>query len=177
MRRTLIFKVGKLSSGAAASLDGGRGSKRSRETAHESGRPTHHAGEDRPRGSRVAARRQRAATTMHRRRLGGHAETLKRLSGSATSAASYHKHAKVFTQWAARQRLRLLPSAKLDDSFCKYLEHLFTEGHNLHVARMAIWGYGFVKDQPVDKATLPRTHRALKGFARAVPATEKDPMP
>ena len=175
-KRPLTYSGGGVQSQPAGQTSNGHASRSSRETARASGPKQQRGGEQCAPGARTIKRLRRATARAERRGRGA-PQTLKWQSVSTASAASYRKHAKEFTEWARSQRLVTSTAAGLDVALERYLEVLFGQGLNPHKARMAIWGFSFAHDRPVDKSVLPRTHRALQGFLRAAPPAERDPMP
>eukprot|EP00972_Heterocapsa_arctica_P063512 9374358-Heterocapsa_arctica.AAC.1 len=80
-------------------------------------------------------------------------------------------------QWMRQQSRAPLEPRGRDKAMEAYLDHMYLKGKGIFDARHAVYGFGFVHDIDVTKHGLPGTHRALRGYVRAAPGSERDPMP
>lgn len=102
---------------------------------------------------------------------------LKRSSVALRQQGIYEHHASLLTTWAARNAPLFGDADSLDANLESYLDHFYATGHNTYAARMASYGYAFCHDCETGRSKLPRTHKALKGFTKAAPDNERDPLP
>ena len=79
--------------------------------------------------------------------------------------------------WSKRQGKLLFPLTELDRTLEQYADHLYFRGRGVTDLRYAAWGYGFLRDVALSKGVFPCTYAALRGWRRAAPDVQRDPMP
>ena len=121
--------------------------------------------------ARAKARVARAAAQQVKKRF------LKHKSVSEATQRRYAAHASTFERWTKSHGFLTTPTCALDAAFEAYFEKLYFDGAHIAEARYSFWGWGFTHDTPMLGAVYPRSYRALRGWTRAAPSRERDPMP
>ena len=124
----------------------------------------------------------RAQRRAHASSVGSGSQVLTHAEQRSVSPAVQRQYLKAFNRfelWAEMLGIQDFKRVeKLDERLVQYLDsQLYRTGEGISIARTTLYGVIFNMGLPRAQSVLPRSRRALKGFAKDEPPVVKDPAP